>query len=143
GTNMSFTRQVFDKVGFFDSRLGPGAAGFSEDTEYSIRIRNAGFRIGYTPGAIVYHELNPNRYGRAYNRMVEYRKGLSRSIYRHDSIAFRVMPNLVANSLRYGLYRIVGKSQKAYKTEGRIMKCCGYLMGKLRGVRDLDRHSQV
>ena len=143
GTNMSFTRQVFDKVGFFDSRLGPGAAGFSEDTEYSIRIRNAGFKIGYTPGAIVYHELNPNRYGRAYNRMVEYRKGLSRSIYRHDSIAFRVMPNLVANSLRYGLYRIAGKSQKAYKTEGRIMKCCGYLIGKLRGVRDLDRHSQV
>ena len=143
GTNMSFTRQVFDKVGFFDSRLGPGAAGFSEDTEYSIRIRRAGFKIGYTPGAIVYHELNPNRYGRAYNRMVEYRKGLSRSIYRHDSIAFRVMPNLVAHSLRYGLYRIVGKSQKAYKTEGRIMKCCGYLMGKLRGVRDLDRHSQV
>jgi hypothetical protein len=50
-------------VGFFDSRLGPGAAGFSEDTEYSIRIRNAGFKIGYTPGAIVYHELNPKRYG--------------------------------------------------------------------------------
>lgn len=143
GTNMSFTRQVFDKVGLFDSRLGPGAAGFSEDTEYSIRIRNAGFKIGYTPDAIVYHELNPHRYGRAYNRMVEYRKGLSRSIYRHDSIAFRVMPNLVANFLRYGLYRIAGKSQKAYKTEGRIMKCCGYLMGKLRGVRDLDRHSQV
>jgi GT2 family glycosyltransferase len=143
GTNMSFTRQVFDKVGFFDARLGPGAAGFSEDTEYSIRICNAGFKIGYTPGAIVYHELNPHRYGRAYNRMVEYRKGLSRSIYRHDSIAFRVMPNLVANFLRYGLYRIAGKSQKAYKTEGRIMKCCGYLMGKLRGVRDLDRHSQV
>ena len=143
GTNMSFTRQVFDKVGFFDSRLGPGAAGFSEDTEYSIRIRNAGFKIGYTPGAIVYHELNPNRYGRAYNRMVEYRKGLSRSIYRQDSIPFRVMPNLVANVLRYGLYRLAGKSHKAYKTEGRIMKCCGYLMGKLRGVRDPDRHSQV
>lgn len=54
-----------------------------------------------------------------------------------------IPPNLVANFLRYGLNRIAGKSQKAYKTEGRIMKCCGYLMGKLRGVRDLDRHSQV
>jgi GT2 family glycosyltransferase len=143
GTNMSFTRQVFDKVGLFNPRLGPGAAGFSEDTEYSIRIRNAGFKIGYTPDAIVYHELNPNRYGRSYNRMVEYRKGLSRSIYRRDSIAFRVMPNLAVNCLRYGWYRLAGKSQKVYKTEGRIMKCCGYLMGKLRGVRDADRHSQV
>jgi GT2 family glycosyltransferase len=65
---MSFKRAVFGKIGFFDHRLGPGAAGFSEDTEYSIRIRKAGFKIGYTPHAIVYHELNPSRYGRVYNR---------------------------------------------------------------------------
>lgn len=137
---MSMKRQVFETVGFFDTRLGPGAAGFSEDSEYSIRIRKAGFKIGYAPHAIVYHELNPDRYGRTYNRMVEYRKGLSRSIYRRDSIVFRVVPNLVANIMRYGLYRLLGKGQKAYKTEGRIMKCWGYLIGKARGVDSADRH---
>jgi GT2 family glycosyltransferase len=140
GTNMSFKRRVFERVGFFDSRLGPGAAGFSEDSEYSIRIRKAGFKIGYAPHAIVYHELNPDRYGRTYNRIVEYRKGLSRSIYRRDSIVFRVAPNLVANIMRYGLYRLMGKTQKAHKTEGRIMKCWGYLIGKARGVDSADRH---
>jgi GT2 family glycosyltransferase len=143
GTNMSFKREVFEKVGFFDTRLGPGAAGFSEDTEYSMRIRKAGFKIGYTPHAIVYHELNPNRYGRGYNRMVEYRKGLSRSLYRHDSIFFRVVPDLLANCLRYGLYRGLGKTQKAYKTEGRIFKCWGYLMGKFHGIKAADKHSEV
>lgn len=143
GTNMSFKREVFEKVGFFDTRLGPGAAGFSEDTEYSIRIRKAGFKIGYTPHAVVYHELNPNRYGREYNRMVEYRKGLSRSIYRHDSIAFRVLPNLLANCVRYGVYRLLGNAQKAYKTEGRIAKCWGYLNGKMHGVQTRDKHSEV
>jgi glycosyltransferase involved in cell wall biosynthesis len=143
GTNMSFNRQVLEKVGFFDSRLGPGAAGFSEDSEYSIRIRKSGFKIGYTPHAIVYHELNPNRYGREYNRMVEYRKGMSRSIYRQDSVPFRVIPDLLANCVRYGLYRALGKTEKAYKTEGRIMKCWGYLMGKLRGVTSADTHNQV
>ena len=132
GTNMSFKREVFEQVGFFHPWLGPGAAGFSEDTEYSIRIRKAGFKIGYTPHAIVFHELDPGRYGPAYNRMVEYRKGLSRSLYRQDSILFRVIPDLLANCLRYGLYRLLGKSQKAYKTEGRIMKCWGYLVGKIR-----------
>jgi GT2 family glycosyltransferase len=45
GTNMSFRQDVFKTVGFFDNRLGPGASGFSEDTEYSIRIRKAGFKI--------------------------------------------------------------------------------------------------
>jgi GT2 family glycosyltransferase len=132
GTNMSFKREVFEKIGLFDPRLGPGASGFSEDTEFSMRIREAGFAIGYTPHAVAYHELNPGRYGRAYNRDVEYRKGVSRSIYRHDSLLFRVIPNLIANCFRYCLYLALGRSQKAYKTEGRIMKCWGYLMGKLR-----------
>jgi GT2 family glycosyltransferase len=136
GTNMSFKRAVFEKVGFFDPRLGPGAAGFSEDTEYSIRIRKAGFKIGYTPHAIVYHELNPSRYGRVYNRAVEYRKGVSRSVYRRDSVLTKVLPDLFANCIRYGIYRLLGRHDKVYKTEGRILKCWGYVAGKLgRGAR--------
>jgi GT2 family glycosyltransferase len=133
---MSFKREVLDRVGFFDTRLGPGAAGFSEDTEYSTRIRRAGFKIGYTPQAVVYHELNPARYGRNYNRTVQYRKGLSRSLYRRDSLLFDVLPNLFANCIRFGLYGVLGKRQKAYKTEGRIMKYWGYLTGKLRWFRN-------
>jgi len=131
GTNMSFKRAVFEKVGFFDPRLGPGAAGFSEDTEYSIRIRQAGFKIGYTPHAIVYHELNPSRYGRGYNRAVEYRKGVSRSVYRRDSILTKVLPDLLANCIRYGIYRLLGRHDNMYKTEGRVLKCWGYLAGKI------------
>lgn len=137
GTNMSFKREVFEKVGFFDTRLGPGASGFSEDTEYSLRVRKAGFKIGYTPHAIVYHELEPARYGRGYNRMVQYRKGVSRSLYRRDSIAFSIFPNLFVNCIRFGLYRAWGKRQKADKTEGRIMKYWGYLVG--RGQRWLKK----
>jgi len=132
GTNGSYRREVFEKVGFYDTRLGPGASGFSEDTEYSMRIRKAGFKVGYTPHAIVYHELNPGRYGLAVKREVQYRKGLSRSVYRHDSILFDVLPNLFANCVRFGLYKVMGKSQKAYKTEGRILKYWGYLAGRIR-----------
>ena len=135
GTNMSFKREVLDTVGLFDPRLGPGASGFSEDTEFSARIRKAGFKIGYTPHAIVYHELNPARYGRAYNRNVEYRKGLSRSIYRNDSIAFRVVPDLAINCIRYCLYSFLGHTQKAYKTEGRILKCWGQIVGTFQSRR--------
>jgi glycosyltransferase involved in cell wall biosynthesis len=142
GSNMSFKREVFDKVGWFDTRLGPGAAGFSEDTEYSIRIRKAGFKIGYTPHAVVYHELSPDRYGREYNRKVEYGKGVSRSLYRTDSIFLRVIPNLAANYLRYATYRFLGKTQKAYTTEGRIMKGWGYLAGKLRRRQFINFHDE-
>ena len=132
GTNMSFKRGVFERVGLFDLRLGPGASGFSEDTEFSMRIRKAGFTIGYPPHAIVYHELNPARYGPAYNRDVEFRKGVSRSIYRHDSILFRIVPNLAADCVRYVIYRLLGWNQKVYRTEGRLMKRWGYLTGRFR-----------
>jgi GT2 family glycosyltransferase len=131
GTNVSFKREVFQKCGFFDVRLGPGAAGFSEDTEYSRRVRAAGFHIGYMPTAIAYHELNPERYGRAYNRAVEYRKGLSRAMYRREPIFLKVVPRLLAGCIVLGVYRIQGKMDKVYKAEGRIMKSWGYLVGKL------------
>ena len=134
GTNMSFKREVYQAVGTFDTRLGPGQSGFSEDTEYSRRIKRAGFKIGYCPGAIVFHELNPSRYGRGYNRRVAYQKGMSRSIYRQESIVFRVLPSLLVNGARFCLYSLIGQRQKAFKTEGRLLKSWGYLMGKIRGA---------
>jgi GT2 family glycosyltransferase len=135
GTNISFKREVFEKVGLFDTRLGPGASGFSEDTEYSRRIRQIGFKIGYAPNAIVYHELNPERYGSLYNRKVQYRKGVSRSIYRGGSVTMRVLPELLGNCFRYLAYTATGRRQKVYKTEGRIMKCWGFLVGKFDVLR--------
>ena len=141
GTNMSLKRAVFEKIGYFDVRLGPGAAGFSEDTEYSMRIRKAGFKIGYAPHAIVHHELNADRYGTTYNRMAQYRKGLSRSIYRRDSIVLNVLPNLFANCVRWALYRLLGRRRKAYKTEGRIVKYWGYLVGRL--LRATGKESRI
>jgi len=135
GTNMSFKREVLERVGSFDVRLGPGASGFSEDTEFSKRVRAAGFKIGYTPHAIVYHELSPARYGRAYHRDVQYRKGISRSIYRTDSIAFKVLPRLWGHFCNYCLSRMLGQRAKAYRAEGRMLKAYGYVMGKLGRAR--------
>jgi glucosyl-dolichyl phosphate glucuronosyltransferase len=132
GTNISIKREVFEKAGLFDTRLGPGASGFSEDTEYSARIRENGFKIGYAPKAITYHELNPNRYGSSYNRNVQYRKGVSRSIYRKDSLIFRVLPDLIGNCFRYLAYTTMGRRQKAYRTQGRIAKDYGYIAGKVQ-----------
>jgi glycosyltransferase involved in cell wall biosynthesis len=141
-TNVSFKRKVFEKVGFYDARLGVGASGFGEDTEFSLRMRKAGFRMGYTPHAVVYHELDPARYGRSYNRKAQYRKGVSRNFYRQDSIVLSVLPNLLVNCVRFGFYRLLGNSQKAYKTEGRIMKYWGYLVGRISRRHFVDSHRE-
>jgi GT2 family glycosyltransferase len=55
GANMAFRRQVFEQIGFFDERLGVGAAGCSEDSEIWYRILAKGWSCRYEPTAVVYH----------------------------------------------------------------------------------------
>jgi len=130
GVIMSFRRSVYESIGGFDERLP--ASGYHGDTDISKRIRTAGFKIGYTPHVVAYHELNPERYGTHYARISQYRKGLSRSLYGNDSMLGDIFPNLVANVFRYFLYRLRGKNDKVYKTEKRIMKYWGYVTGRVQ-----------
>lgn len=56
GANMAFRRSIFDKAGYFDERLGAGAAGCSEDSEMWYRILAKGYAIHYNPRAVGFHE---------------------------------------------------------------------------------------
>lgn len=55
GVNMCLRRSVLEGVGGFDVRLGPGAAGCSDDTELWYRVMAAGHVCVYTPAAVVEH----------------------------------------------------------------------------------------
>lgn len=55
GANMAFRRSIFAQVGEFDERLGAGASGCSEDSEFWYRILAAGWSCRYEPTAVVYH----------------------------------------------------------------------------------------
>jgi GT2 family glycosyltransferase len=55
GANMAFRRRVFTQLGGFDERLGAGASGCSEDSEYWYRILAAGGVCLYEPRAYVCH----------------------------------------------------------------------------------------
>jgi glycosyltransferase involved in cell wall biosynthesis len=56
GANMAFRREIFSRVGLFDSRLGAGASGCSEDSEMWYRIIATGGTCQYEPRAVVYHD---------------------------------------------------------------------------------------
>jgi len=56
GANMAFRRSVFDRVGLFDTRLGAGASGCSEDSEIWYRILAVGGACLYEPRAVVFHD---------------------------------------------------------------------------------------
>jgi GT2 family glycosyltransferase len=55
GANMAFRREVFDRVGLFDERLGAGASGCSEDSELWYRLLAEGYRCRYSPSSVVFH----------------------------------------------------------------------------------------
>ncbi len=47
--NLSLRRSVFDALGGFST-----APGISEDMEFSVRLQQAGYRVGYAPDAKLY-----------------------------------------------------------------------------------------
>jgi GT2 family glycosyltransferase len=56
--NMASYRSVFDHVGGFDSRLGPGTHyPAAEDNDFAFRLLEAGYSIVYDPCSTVYHRV--------------------------------------------------------------------------------------
>ena len=56
--NMAFTREIYDRLGPFDVRLGVGGTYRSAtDNDYCYRALEAGYSIRYAPEAVVYHQM--------------------------------------------------------------------------------------
>ena len=55
GCAMLIRREVIEKVGYFDERYSPA---YCEDTDYSYRTRQSGFKIMVQPKAIMWHKVS-------------------------------------------------------------------------------------
>jgi glycosyltransferase involved in cell wall biosynthesis len=57
GCNMAMKRRVFDTIGGFETRLGPGAkGGVGEDLDFLYRAYKSRFKIVYSPDVLVFHD---------------------------------------------------------------------------------------
>jgi len=56
GCNMAFKKETLQKSGFFDTNFTGNAV--REETDLSVRIRKAGYKIFYNPNASVIHYMN-------------------------------------------------------------------------------------
>jgi GT2 family glycosyltransferase len=118
GGNMAVRREVFDQVGMFDDRLGPGGFGISEDVEFAQRVIKAGKRIGWEPKAAVYNELDPTRLNEEAFRLRHEAQGRSRLAYKRSTI-FSIIPDLMRSIWTFGWYSLVGNERKKYRAKGR------------------------
>lgn len=113
GANSAFRREAFEKYGLFQVGLsvdGKSVAGY-EDDEYGHRLTNAGEKIMYVPGAVVYHPVAPRRLTKAYFRKWFYDTGrmmMWARIWPRETILYFGIPRflfraLVENLLKWPL----------------------------------------
>ena len=129
GSNFFARRDVFDRVGGFDERLGPGASGTSEDVEFASRLARSGIGIGYAPNALVYHYVDRSRLTDEYFRRSHWHQGKSRLLIR-DRGHFHIRFNLAHAYARYVYYTLRGKERKRYRSKGRVYHYLGMIDAK-------------
>jgi len=148
GCNMSFRREVFERVGGFAEdigRIGKNPLG-CEETELCIRARQhykrAGekIRIIFEPAAVVDHRVSPDRIRWDYLRRRSWAEGLSKAavsklvgsddaLSTERSYVARVLPVAVLRELKEG--RV---SSAAAIVTALACTTAGYLRGRLPGA---------
>ena len=94
GANMAFRREVFERVGLFDPRLGAGRwfAG-AEEVDLFYRALKHGYRQLYAPNVLVHHDHDRTTLRQVCSMEYSYGKGLSGHLIKHalqgDGTAFR------------------------------------------------------
>jgi len=79
GGNISVRKEVFLKVGGFSVELGRSTRGLlsNEEKDFCHRIQKTGGIVMYTPHALVYHEVHPERLNEAFLLRRAYWQGIS------------------------------------------------------------------
>jgi glycosyltransferase involved in cell wall biosynthesis len=89
GVNVAYRRDAFERVGFFDNRLGRTAGTLRNQAqrEWHLRGRAAGLRGMYLPDMVVHHLVPRERLNKRYFRRWMYWHGISRAmLYRYAGI---------------------------------------------------------
>lgn len=125
GANMAFRRQAFELVGDFDERLGAGASGCSEDSEFWYRLLADGWLCHYQPSAVVFH-YHRRDVASLRHQMYQYMRGHVTALliqfarYRHWGNLFRLvfsLPTHYAKLLLSGLIRGFELKHRTYLAE--------------------------
>lgn len=105
GANMAFHRRMIEVTGGFDLRLGPGAAGYYDDTIFGWTLKRAGKRILYRPEILVEHHFDPDRLRLGWFIFIARRMAASRAIVEQSLNPDRTRPSvfeLLARLPRFG-----------------------------------------
>jgi GT2 family glycosyltransferase len=131
--NMGAYRSVFDQIGLFDERLGPGTSfPAAEDNDLGYRLLEQGYCICYVPDAIVYHRAWRLDHE---NLSLKWRYGVGRGAYYakhmswHDPYMFSRLVRDVKGSMMSFMGHILYRRQLRYDY---LLSIFGILYGAIR-----------
>jgi glycosyltransferase involved in cell wall biosynthesis len=137
--NVGFRRRTFELFGGFREELGVvgGNPMSGEDTELFERIMRSGGKLGFAPGARVYHIIPPERMTRAYLRRKSYAFGIGSAIA--GGPTHNHLDKLGRNAWRMMLAALRGDRERAVYHELECANFFGYWQGKRQLRRDQIR----
>ncbi len=94
GGNMIVRAEAARKIGGFSPQLGPAGIGRAEDTEFTLRMRQAGYRLIYAPQVLVWHRWPRERLSKSALRKRAFQDGRYRAY----------LDTLPVSLWRFGLY---------------------------------------
>jgi GT2 family glycosyltransferase len=132
GCNMSFGRAVLNRIGGFDTRLGPGTAiPASEDSDFFYRAMRHGIPVIYCPDVVVYHNHGRRTPQQARSLLDNYDRGRGAFYMKHNAAGDR-------DALRILYWEILDSARAMLdprKTRGELRWFANYARGALRYLR--------
>ena len=138
GANLAFPRWVFERLGLFHTALDRAAGNYFSggDSEMIRRVRAAGLKVWFAPGAAVRHQMPAGRTTFRYAARHAFDSARSRVIDRagQPGAAAYLAGRLVANGLKaagFALLALINtlmlRTGAAKKALVRAWRSCGYL----------------
>ena len=139
GGNMTFSREVFKRIGLFNVNMGrKGKELFGgEEIDFFRRLLSAGSKGVYQPKALVYHIIDKSRLRKKYFRTLHYKEGMQQAllgdeIYQRSlfGVPFFIFPQLLQCIGNY-IFTIFSHGwNKSFRKEMNIWHFMGYMQGR-------------
>ncbi len=142
GGNFGFRRSVCVKIGEFDSMLGRKGTDNTggEEVDFYRRLLSAGFRVWWTPHAVIHHRIEADKLNRRYFLDLHYRQGRMEGSRRRGG-GSRLPPKYlfpqVARAARAVLQQwFAGGLDSAVRKEMNVTYFVGYILGWALGRQE-------
>lgn len=135
GGNFGVRRTVCETVGAFDPALGRKGADNTggEEVDFYRRLLAGGFKVWWTPDAVIFHRIEAIKLKRSYFLDLHYRQGRMEAIRRRGS-ASRVPPKYVIPQLGRAVRALLQQwSARGRNTTVRKEMNVAYFLGYLSG----------